>query len=45
MVRVAIFADIIKFVTVFIKTIFKTQKIFKKLETVSKCSLYHFFLI
>ena len=41
--RVAIFVDIIKFVTMFIKAIFKSKK--KKGNYVSKCNLYLYFLI
>ena len=40
--RVAIFVDIIKFVTMFIKVIFKSEK---NRNYVSKCNLYLYFLI
>ena len=44
--RVAIFADIIKIVTMFIKTISKDSKIVKRIRSyVSKCNLYLYFLI
>ena len=44
--RVAIFADIIKFVTVFIKTLFKYWKEVKKIRHyVSECNIYLYFLI
>ena len=44
--RVAIFADIIKIVAMFIKTIFKDSKIVKRIrDNVSRCNLYLHFLI
>ena len=44
--RVAIFADIIKIVTMFIKTIFKDSKKIKRIRNyVSKCNLYLYFSI
>ena len=43
---VAIFADIIKIVTMFIKTIFKDSRKVKRIRNyVSKCNLYLYFLI
>ena len=43
---VAIFADIIKVVTMFIKIIFKDSRKVKRLGNyVSKCNLYLYFLI
>ena len=44
--RVAIFPDIIKIVTIFIKTIFKdSEKVNRITNYVSKCHLYLYFLI
>ena len=44
--RVAIFADIIKIVAMFIKTISKGSKIVKRIRSyVSKYNLYLYFLI
>ena len=44
--RVAIFADSIKIVTMFIKTIFKDSKKVRRIRNyVSKCNLYLYFLI
>ena len=46
MPRVAIFAEIIKVVTMFIKTIFKDSKKLKRIRNyVLKCNLYLHFLI
>ena len=43
---VTIFADIIKIVTMFIKTIFKDSRKVKRIRNyVSKCNLYLYFLI
>ena len=43
---VAIFADIIKIVTMFIKTIFKNSRKVKRIRNyVSNCNLYLYFLI
>ena len=43
---IAIFADIIKIVTMFLKTIFKDSIQIKKIRNyVSKCNLYLYFLI
>ena len=42
---VAIFADIIKIVTIFIKEIFKDSKVKKIIIYESKCNLYWYFLI
>ena len=43
---VAIFGDIIKIVTMFIKTIFKdSRKVKRTRNYVSRCSLYLYFLI
>ena len=44
--RAAIFADIIKIITIFIRTIFKDSKKVKIIRNyVSKCNLYLYFLI
>ena len=44
--RVPTFADIIKIVTMFIKTIFKDSRKVKRIRNyVSKCNLYLYFLI
>ena len=44
--RVAIFADIIKIVTMFFKTIFKVSRIIKRIRNyVPKCNLYLYLLI
>ena len=44
--RVAIFADIIKIVTIFIKAILKGSKEVKRIRNyLSKCNLYLYFLI
>ena len=44
--RVAIFADIIKIITMFIKKIFKDSRKVKRIRNhVSKCNLYLYFLI
>ena len=44
--RVAVFADIIKIVTMFIKTISKDSKNVKRIKNyVPKCNLYLYFLI
>ena len=44
--RVAVFADIIKIVTMFIKTISKDSKNVKRIKNYApKCSLYLYFLI
>ena len=44
--RVAIFADIIKIVNIFIKTIFKDSKKVKRIRNyLPKCNLYLYFLI
>ena len=46
MPRVAIFAEIIKVVTMFIKIIFKDSKKLKRIRNyVLKCNLYLYFLI
>ena len=46
MPRVAIFAEIIKVVTMFIKTIFKDSKKLKRIRNyVLKCNLYLYLLI
>ena len=43
---VAIFADIIKIITMFIKKVFKDSKRVKKIRNyVSKCNLYLYFFI
>ena len=43
---VAIFAEIIKIVTIFIKSIFKDSRKVKSMRNyVSKCNLYQYFLI
>ena len=43
---VAIFADIIKILTFFVKTIFKDSRKVKRIGNfVSKCNLYMYFLI
>ena len=45
-ISVAIFADIIKILTMFIKTIFKDSKKVKRIRNhVSRCNLYLYFLI
>ena len=41
--RVAIFADIIKVVTIFIKTIFKDSKKFKRIRNYSQSSVFIYF--
>ena len=42
----AIFADIVKIVTFFIKTIFKDSRKVKRIRNfISKCNLYMYFLI
>ena len=44
--EVAIFADIIKIVTMFIKRIFQDSRKIKRIRNnVSKCNLYMYFLI
>ena len=43
--RAAIFADIIKIITIFIRTVFKDSKEVKIIGNVLKCNLHLYFLI